>query len=73
MLLWRRLAAGIPIRPLAWELPCATGAALKKKNKKENNYHFVTLDEITDSIKDHKWGKPLGERTISEFPSWHSG
>ena len=30
-LLWlcHRLAAAAPIRPLAWELPCATGAALK--------------------------------------------
>ena len=24
-----------PIRPLAWELPFATGAALKKKKKKK--------------------------------------
>ena len=34
-LLWRRLAAVAPIRPLAWELPYATGTALKKKKKKE--------------------------------------
>ena len=33
--LWHRLAAAAPIRPLAWELPYATGAALKKKEKKE--------------------------------------
>ena len=32
--LWRRLAAVVPIRPLAWELPHALGAALKKKKKK---------------------------------------
>ena len=32
--LWGRLAAVPPIRPLAWELPCAMGAALiKQKNK----------------------------------------
>ena len=32
-LLWLRcrLAATAPIRPLAWELPYAVGAALKKK------------------------------------------
>ena len=24
------------IRPLAWELPCASGMALKKKKKREN-------------------------------------
>ena len=31
--LWRRLTAVAPIRPLAWEPPYATGAALKKQNK----------------------------------------
>ena len=30
--LWRRLAAIAPIRPIAWELPYATGAAVKRKN-----------------------------------------
>ena len=29
--LWYRLAAAALIRPLAWELPYATGVALKKK------------------------------------------
>ena len=29
--LWCGPAAVAPIRPLAWELPCAVGAALKKK------------------------------------------
>ena len=34
-LLWlkHRPAATAPIQPLAWELPCALGAALKKKKK----------------------------------------
>ena len=32
-LLWHRLAAVAPIRPLAWELPNATCASLKSKNK----------------------------------------
>ena len=32
--LWCRLAAAAPIGPLAWELPYATGAALKRKKKK---------------------------------------
>ena len=31
--LWCRPAAAAPIETLAWELPCATGAALKRKNK----------------------------------------
>ena len=29
--LWYRPAAVAPIRPLAWELPCAEGVALKNK------------------------------------------
>ena len=28
--LWWRLAAAVPIQPLAWELPYAVGVALKK-------------------------------------------
>ena len=32
--LWCRLAAAAPIQPLAWEPPYATGAALKKRQKK---------------------------------------
>ena len=33
--LWCKLAAVAPIRPLAWELPYAAGAALKSKRKKK--------------------------------------
>ena len=32
--LWGRLAAAAPIQPLAWELPYASGVALKKNSKK---------------------------------------
>jgi len=31
--LWCRLVATAPIRPLAWEPPCATGAALEKAKR----------------------------------------
>ena len=34
--LWRRLAAAALIWLLAWDLPYATGAALKSKNKQTN-------------------------------------
>ena len=37
LLLWCRLAAVAPIRPLAWKLPCATGEALKGKAKQNQN------------------------------------
>ena len=33
--LWHRLAAITPIGSPAWEPPCATGAALKKKKRKK--------------------------------------
>ena len=33
--LWCRPAAPAPTRPLAWEPPCAAGAALTKEKKKE--------------------------------------
>ena len=36
--LWCRLAAAAPVRPLAWELPYATGAALKRQKKKIDYY-----------------------------------
>ena len=42
--LWLRLVATAPIRPLAWELPYATGAAqemAKRQNKKINKMQFV--------------------------------
>ena len=35
--LWHRLVATAPFRPLAWEPPYATSAALKNKNKKQTN------------------------------------
>ena len=44
--LWRRLVATAPIRPLAWEPPCATGVAqeiAKKDKKKKNIYIYIQL------------------------------
>ena len=35
--LWRRLAAAAPIQALAWELPCATGAAVKRQKDSESS------------------------------------
>ena len=35
MLLWCRLVATASIRPVAWEPPYATGAALKRQKKKK--------------------------------------
>ena len=33
--LWCRSVAVAPIRPLTWELPCASGAALKRQRQKQ--------------------------------------
>ena len=63
--LWCRLAATAPIPPLAWELPYATGVALKrqkeKKKKKKKILHYATawmnlesdkLSEISQAQED---------------------
>ena len=39
-LLWLWLAAVAPIQPLAWELPCGSGMALKRKEKKRGKMGF---------------------------------
>ena len=41
--LWYRPAATVPIRPLAWEPPYATGAAVKRKNNNNNDYNNFQL------------------------------
>ena len=35
MLLWRRLVATAPIKPLAWERPYAAGVALEKAKRQQ--------------------------------------
>ena len=34
---WHRLAATVPIQPLFWELPYASGVALKRQNSNNKN------------------------------------
>ena len=50
-LLWHRLAATAPIRPLAWEPPYAAGAALKDKKtkRKERNTQYEEEACVMDS------------------------
>ena len=45
LFLWYRWAATAPIGPLAWELPYAEGAALKRQQK-ENEMLELGLDCI---------------------------
>ena len=39
--LWHRLAAIAWIQPLAWEPPCASGAALKKQKEKKKSVLMI--------------------------------
>ena len=41
--LWHRLATTAPIHSLAWELPYATGAAIKRQKKKKNSEKSSSL------------------------------
>ena len=41
--LWGRPAAAALTQTLAWELPCAEGAALKSKTKNNNNRYCLAL------------------------------
>ena len=41
--LWCRLAATAPIGPLAWELPCASGAAQKMAKRQKNKILFSVI------------------------------
>ena len=43
-LLWLSLAAAAPIRPLAWEPPYATGAALKRQDQKKKKKECLSPD-----------------------------
>ena len=49
-----RLAVAAPIGPLAWELPYATGAALKSKKEKEERER-----EREDGWKEGREGRKL--------------
>ena len=44
--LWWRLAAVAPIQPIAWELPYATGAALKKEKKKKKAVSLASYNKL---------------------------
>ena len=62
--LWCRLVAAAPIRPLAWELPHAVGAALKRQKKKEKELLVYTME---------LWNLMVNVITESmEFPLWLS-
>ena len=50
--LWLWLVAAAPIRPPAWELPYATGAALKRQKKRHTVYSTENSISVITSMKE---------------------
>ena len=79
--LWCRLAATAPIRPLAWEPPYATGAALEKAKRQKtkttkkktklsgayNSKHTVRTPSLLTPGKTKSYRK--GKVISTEYPS----
>ena len=55
--LWRRPAVVALIRPLAWELPCAVGTALKRQTDRHTHTHTHTH---TNSMQNSSTLEPSG-------------
>ena len=53
-MLWCRLAAAALIRPLAWELPCAWGTALKRPKKKKRERERERREQMTDVVEENQ-------------------
>ena len=49
LLLWCRSVAAVLIRPLAWELPYAAGAALKRPEKKKKRINHKANQKSSNS------------------------
>ena len=56
--LWCRRAAVAPIGPLAWEPPCAAGAALKSKKQTINELKSLKSLQVTDLERVWRKGNP---------------
>ena len=48
--LWCRLAAAVPIRPLAWEPPYATHVVLKKKGKLKYKKRSDGISHVKEEV-----------------------
>ena len=54
--LWCRPAAAAPTGPLAWELPYAAGAALKRKKEKDMNSGGIpTVEQLVKNPTAEAW------------------
>ena len=72
--LWCRLAAAAPIPPLAWELPKAACATVKKTKKKKRavlgkpEWPVIPIMTLTQGVF-----KPKGKTELFESVHQHSG
>ena len=64
--LWGRPAAGALIRPLAWELPYAVDAALKRERKKKKKVKKKKEKNSRDSVK-------IQEQLLEMALQWSNG
>ena len=64
MWLWRRPAVAVPIRPFAWEIPYAKGAALKTKKKKGKKKVLDTRGLLNSIEGVHVKGRIQGSSTL---------
>ena len=76
--LWYRLAAIALIGPLAWEPPCAMGAALKRQKKKEKKNMntgclLKTRQNTFDLLIMQTVGSRLAFLSLSSDPTWAEG
>ena len=79
--LWPRLAATALIRPLAWDLPYAMGAALKKKciikkvKRKPTEWEKIVENPVSDRIILSVFNiqNIYLKNFYGKFPAWCSG
>ena len=71
--LWCRPAAAAPVQPLAWELPYATGAALKKQKTKNKPLREGKQINTFKTLREGKQNMQRGRIYFGGVPSWHHG
>ena len=55
MWLWCKLAAAVPIQPLAWELPYALGVTLKRPKKKKKGIVTIVGEDTKELEPSNCW------------------
>ena len=74
--LWCKLAAAGPIRPLAWELPYATGVVLKKRARWSPVLQyllFAVSKALSTELEVYKGGQSRKSQVPSSYVLWGEG